>query len=450
MVPIGPAFGLEMNRFVIYAANGYDPMGGFGALAAQTVTFPEGIDDGEWLRLRLEVNFAANYYNGTGVLSYKNLTDGDALFMPLCSASDLQMSQLMQWWPPDPYAPPPSWYPPCNWTGVWFHVSDTSVMEPPGMHPCPVDNIQIGEADLSISKSDSVDPVSAGGNTTYTVTVANAGPNPAKAVKVVDLLPEGAVFVSASASQGSYGRDGPLITWDAGTVNDADNATLTVTLTMTQSGTVMNRARVYSETTDPNGSNNIVTESTTVQAAATDVNLSVTKSDSVDPLIDSADLTYTIVVNNLGSTMASGVVVTDSIPAVVSYDASGSTAGWFVDEGVAVYNVGSLAGGASTTLVMAVQVTGAFAGLISNAVSVYGTDTESVLSNNTDTETTIVQDEDGDGFPDFADSGSAEPDADGDGDPDATDPDDDNDGMSDFAFNVNSLLSVCLSVCLSV
>ena len=44
-------------------------------------------------------------------------------------------------------------------------------------------------ANLSITKDDSPDPVTAGGTLTYTITVANAGPSDAQAVTVNDTLP---------------------------------------------------------------------------------------------------------------------------------------------------------------------------------------------------------------------------------------------------------------------
>ena len=45
------------------------------------------------------------------------------------------------------------------------------------------------KADLSITKTDSPDPVTAGNDLTYTVTVHNYGPSDAQAVQVTDTLP---------------------------------------------------------------------------------------------------------------------------------------------------------------------------------------------------------------------------------------------------------------------
>lgn len=57
-------------------------------------------------------------------------------------------------------------------------------------------------ADLSITKSDDLDPVSAGTNLSYTVTVDNAGPDTATGVSWSDTLPGGTTFVSLSSPGG--------------------------------------------------------------------------------------------------------------------------------------------------------------------------------------------------------------------------------------------------------
>ena len=57
-------------------------------------------------------------------------------------------------------------------------------------------------ADLSITKTDSPDPVTAGKNLTYTVQVTNGGPSTASAVTVTDTLPAGVTFVSATPPLG--------------------------------------------------------------------------------------------------------------------------------------------------------------------------------------------------------------------------------------------------------
>src|SRR5687767_9302108 len=54
-------------------------------------------------------------------------------------------------------------------------------------------------ADLSLTKSDSPDPVAVGGSLTYTLTVRNQGPASSGFVILSDSLPDTTTFASASA-----------------------------------------------------------------------------------------------------------------------------------------------------------------------------------------------------------------------------------------------------------
>jgi uncharacterized repeat protein (TIGR01451 family) len=58
-------------------------------------------------------------------------------------------------------------------------------------------------ADLQLYMTDSPDPVTVGSDLSYEIDVSNSGPDDASGVTVTDTLPDGAKFVSASASQGS-------------------------------------------------------------------------------------------------------------------------------------------------------------------------------------------------------------------------------------------------------
>ena len=54
--------------------------------------------------------------------------------------------------------------------------------------------------DLSMAKDDGGASVTPGGNVSYTLAVANAGPSDAAAVSVTDTVPAGLVFVSATGT----------------------------------------------------------------------------------------------------------------------------------------------------------------------------------------------------------------------------------------------------------
>lgn len=86
------------------------------------------------------------------------------------------------------------------------------------------------EADLEIIKTSSKTSVECGAPLTYTITVKNNGPDKSEGIKVSDLLPSGAIYVSNSASQGSYNNITGI--WTVGDLNNGLTATLTINVTI--------------------------------------------------------------------------------------------------------------------------------------------------------------------------------------------------------------------------
>jgi uncharacterized repeat protein (TIGR01451 family) len=121
-------------------------------------------------------------------------------------------------------------------------------------------------ADLSLTKSDSPDPVTVGQELTYTITVSNAGPDAAQNVSVTDTLPAGVTFGSASASQGTCSGTA-TVTCSLGTIAASGSATVTIKVTPTAAGTLSNTASVSSTTADPDSVDTSDTEETTVNEA---------------------------------------------------------------------------------------------------------------------------------------------------------------------------------------
>jgi uncharacterized repeat protein (TIGR01451 family) len=124
-------------------------------------------------------------------------------------------------------------------------------------------------ADLSVAKTDTPDPVTSGGNVTYTVVVTNNGPATAASVNLTDTLPNGTTFVSCSASlgtcSGNPGTNDP-VTASLGDIGPSGAVTVTIEATVTAgAGTVIsNTATATSSTPDPTPANNTGTAATTV------------------------------------------------------------------------------------------------------------------------------------------------------------------------------------------
>ena len=131
-------------------------------------------------------------------------------------------------------------------------------------------------ADLSVALAPSPDPVRAGDNLTYKITVNNAGPDPAQAVTLTDTVPSNARFVSLDAPAGwtamtpAVGGSGTVSVTDPSLVGSAPAVfTLVVRVdpAAASGATVNDTATVASSTPDPNPDDNSVTRSTGVSAA---------------------------------------------------------------------------------------------------------------------------------------------------------------------------------------
>jgi uncharacterized repeat protein (TIGR01451 family) len=245
------------------------------------------------------------------------------------------------------------------------------------------------KADLSITKTDSPDPVLVGHNLTYTIRVTNQGPSPATAVNVADNLPTVVTFVSASSNQGTCGGTS-AINCNLGTLAIGQTVTVTIVVTPTAAAVpaVSNTASVTSDTFDPNTANNSATQATTVNAV-TDLALSI--ADSPDPVLVGDPLTYTIVATNNGPADATGVTVSDHLPSTVAFVSASSTVGSCTQaSGTVSCTIGPLANGASATVTIIVTPQAAAAGLLNNTASVSGAETDPDAANNSAPTSTAV------------------------------------------------------------
>ena len=124
------------------------------------------------------------------------------------------------------------------------------------------------EADLSIAKVDSPDPVTAGAPLTYTLFITNTGLDAATTVAVTDELPLGVTFGSASGAGWSCEHAGGVVTCTRPglAVGAAPSIAITVTAPA-RSGPIANTATVSSLEVDPNARNNTARANTQVKSA---------------------------------------------------------------------------------------------------------------------------------------------------------------------------------------
>ena len=177
----------------------------------------------------------------------------------------------------------------------------------------------------------------------------------------VDTLPAGLTLVDAESTQGTCSGSG-TITCAIGTLADNADATVTITATVDaelgDSALLENTASVSADQNDPDSGNDSATASAiscpvdnihnvviltqnevdndpsnnfdhlcTATEPAIDADLQVTKTaDPASPVVGET-LTYTLAVVNNGPDDATGVVVTDTLPAEVSFVSANATPG---------------------------------------------------------------------------------------------------------------------------
>ena len=174
-----------------------------------------------------------------------------------------------------------------------------------------VEQPQGGSADLSIGKIGSL-LVTAGESITYSLIITNNGPSVAENVQVVDALPFSITLTGITPSQGTCAGG---IVCQLGDLGLGLTATVLVTGLVSpavMTGThLVNLAQVGSNNKDETPANNRAEFTTTVDNL---VLLNVTKQATVDAVAPGGSLTYRIVVENEGPSLARSVVMTDLLP----------------------------------------------------------------------------------------------------------------------------------------
>lgn len=157
--------------------------------------------------------------------------------------------------------------------------------------------------DLSVTQTDTPDPVNVANPLSYSLTVDNNGPDDATGVTVVDILPAGTTFQSASATRGSCIQAAGTVTCALGDMPATSNATVNIALTAPfTTGTISNVATVSGNEVDPIPANDSSSENTFVQ----NLNINqlcylVADSNNLFTRIDTADFNPATNETNIGS-----------------------------------------------------------------------------------------------------------------------------------------------------
>jgi len=182
-------------------------------------------------------------------------------------------------------------------------------------------------ADVTVSKSDTPDPVAAGQNLTYIVTARNLanGLSAADNVTITDTLPANLTFISVSPSAGSCstapaansvtGPGNDQLVCNLGTIANGAQRTVSIFVrpnNATRATTLNNTVTVSTTTVETDATNNSASETTAVSAP--DVDILVNKNDSIDPVAVGNNTVYTVTITNTGPSASENIVMTDTLP----------------------------------------------------------------------------------------------------------------------------------------
>ncbi|MEL6894298.1 MAG: DUF11 domain-containing protein, partial [Actinomycetota bacterium] len=167
--------------------------------------------------------------------------------------------------------------------------------------------------DVGVDKTAAPDPVIAGNDVSYTITVTNDGPSTAVGVQVDDTLPPGLDLIDVTSSQGNC----TAVPCDVGTLAVGASATVTINATVRSDVTDLdpNSGRAAATTPDPDPGNNVDVADPTVDTSA---DLVTTKVLSTATAVPGQPVTWTINVANNGPSDATAVEVADTVPALIT------------------------------------------------------------------------------------------------------------------------------------
>jgi len=253
-----------------------------------------------------------------------------------------------------------------------------------------VDTIS-GAPDLAVIKDNSRTVLYPADVVTYTLTVTNNGDQNSSGVVLTDTLPEGLVFVSAS--NGGVHTAG-VVTWPAVSLDAGDSIERTVTVEVSApfvpgAGPVTNTAVAEDDGAggpDPTPGDNTAVDTDEVETA---VNLSVTKTSTIDSPTPGSRTGWVIVITNDGPATVRSITVIETLPAAVS-DATFELLGdnGTFDAATGTWTGGSLETGNSITIEVEALIVSSATGELTNTVSVEADDlVETDLSDNTATTT---------------------------------------------------------------
>lgn len=247
------------------------------------------------------------------------------------------------------------------------------------------------EADLAVTQTANTDLVGVGENIIYTAKVANNTSITSKGVTLVQTLPEGATFISASLAPSK--QENNTLTFNLSDLSGGTSTTVDIKIAAPAIiETITSNAFVTSRTFDPDLSNNVDPFTAQVALIPPEIpDLAVSRAANPNSVNLGDTFTYTLTVNNDGSGDVTGVILTENLFSGFNFiKATTSQGSAFFDSGrnAITVNLGNLK--QSNQAIINVTVKPIATGNLVNTTYVTGNEVETNLFNNSIVTQTIV------------------------------------------------------------
>lgn len=271
---------------------------------------------------------------------------------------------------------------PATYTNTATVASDN---DPNEENDASTTTLTVSSVDVSVDKAGPV-TATAGTNVSYTLTVANAGPDFALDVDLTDPLPPGTTFVSLVHDSGpaaSCTTAGGNVACTWGLFPPQAIAQYTLTLAIGTATTITNSATVFTSSFDTSTANNSDTVVTVVTQSA---DVAVTKTAPAGA-VAGTNVTYNLTVTNAGPSNAANVSLVDTLPANATYVSatqnSGPTFSCGQAAGTITCTIATLNVGATATFTFVATASPGASGTLVNSATVSSTTPDPAPANNT-------------------------------------------------------------------
>jgi uncharacterized repeat protein (TIGR01451 family) len=240
-------------------------------------------------------------------------------------------------------------------------------------------------ADIAVTISGSSPEADPKDDFVYTVSATNDGPSDATGVVLLDTLPAGVTFVSASSSQASAPTySNGVVSLSIADISQGTTVTLAIVVAPTAEpgSTLLDSASVAAVETDPDTTNNTATLATPV-VGVSDLGISVTAQPGTAYV--GQDVAFTVTVSNQGPNDEPDAIMTLPVSANVAFASAMYLPGWSstLADGLLTADLGPMPAGGTAAVTVVLIPQAAAAGTLTTTFSIQGDNTDPATTNDT-------------------------------------------------------------------